>query len=178
MTIRATHRQCRRPPLRPRPLNHRPGARPCCWGHPEYLYWALILFGVLPLAPINRVAAVVVAARLATQGAYDLGTPEPQTQIVIFGACLMLALHNARLWTCLLASTLFLPMAVAAAWQLVAPYEAWWAVYWIAVFQAVVLICNGEWRKAIRHWLDVPDPEKPDLIHRLVAFCRRKWLYA
>lgn len=146
---------------------------------PVYIYWALILVGVLPLSPINRVAAVVVAARLATQGAYDMGLPEAVSQTAVFGACAILALHNARLFTCFLAAALFVPMAVAAAWQLSDPYHGWWTVYWLAVAQAVTLIVNGEWRKAVRHWLRASDPEHPDVLARIVALARRVvWRHA
>jgi hypothetical protein len=146
--------------------------------HPEYILWALVLFGVLPLAPINRVAALVVAARLATQGAYDFGWPEAQSQTLIYGVCAIIALHNARLFTCFLAAALFVPLAVASAWQLQDAYHGWWAVFWLAVAQCVALVVNGEWRKAVRHWLDASDPDKDDVLYRLIAFARRAWTHA
>lgn len=140
---------------------------------PVYFYWALILFGVLPLAPINRVAAIVVAARVACQVTYDAGFPEPETQTVIFGAAAILSMHNARLTTCFLSAALFVPMAIASAWQVAEPVTAFWWVYWLGVAQAVILLISGEWRKAIRHWLDASRAEPPEWVDKMVAWARR-----
>ena len=146
-------------------------------GHPEYLYWALILVGVLPLAPINRVAAIVVAARISTQIAYDAALPEIPSQIVVFAVAGVLALHNARAFNCFLSAALFIPLAVCAAWQYVNSYEGWWAVFWCAVAQAAILIASGEWKRAVRHWLRSSCPDRPDVFTRIAhAFARR--LYA
>lgn len=151
---------------------------------PIYFYWGLVLLGVLPLAPINRVAAIVVAARLGTQAAYDMGFNlpvsqsiffnEPVSQVAIFGAAAIVAMHNARLTTCFFAAALFVPLSIAAAYQIDAPTTAGWIVYGLSVLQALILIASGEWRKAIRHWMEATDPDKPDLIHKLVAFARRR----
>lgn len=144
--------------------------------HPEYLYWALLLIGVFPLAPINRVAAIVIAARITTQIAFDAGLPEFKTQMVVFAVAGVIALHNTRLFTCFLSAALFFPLAVCAAWQYVDPYEGWWAVFWCAVAQALVLAASGEWKKAVRHWLRSSCPDQPDIFTRIAhAFARRRY---
>ncbi|MBI0474210.1 hypothetical protein D9601_02370 [Sphingomonas sp. MA1305] len=145
---------------------------------PIYFFWALVMIGVLPLAPINRVAALVVAARLLTQAAYGMGYNEPISQMVIFGVCGMLAMHNARRMTCFFSAALFVPLSIAAAFQIDHPTAAGWTVYGLAVLQAVVLIASEEWRKAIRHWLEATDPSKPDALAKLIAFTRRVRAYA
>ncbi len=145
---------------------------------PIYAYWALVMFGVLPLAPINRVAALVVAARLGTQAAYDMGYNEPISQMVIFAMCGMVAMHQARLFTCFVSAALFVPLSVAAAYQIDEPFLAGWAVYGLSVAQAIILIASGEWRKAVRHWLKASDPNGSDVLAKLIAFVRRARAYA
>lgn len=131
-----------------------------------HFYWLLVIIVAVPSAPFNRVAAVVVAARIINQTTWALvPAAEPFAQAVVFGAAAVVAAWQWRTIPCLASSALFLPMSVAsAAWAAggIDPSVAWWLIVACGIVQIVILPLGNDWRaikdgrEAIRDmsWLD------------------------
>ena len=152
--------------------------------HPEYLYWALILLIALPSAPFNRVAGVIVADRIMTQLAWEVGLPEPPTQAVIFGLALFPCLHHwhfrgarfqpmARTKAQRVTAWFFAPLTVAALVQYFDPVAGWWAVFWLACLQAVITPLGNDWATAREGWLALKDISWIDGLFRRIRHADR-----
>jgi hypothetical protein len=125
--------------------------------HPEYIYYAAMILVALPMAWFakNAVAFIVFATWAVGQAAYEMGLPEPEMQLLLYGAALVLGVCNSKSSPDLFASILFFPLAVSCASEimgLINPTQAWWAIFWIALTQATSLPFNLDWRAAFRRW--------------------------
>lgn len=125
--------------------------------HPEYLYYATMFLVALPAAVARGiVASIVFGAWAIGQSLWLLGLPEPQTQLVIYLAALMLGLRYCPHGVCTFAAVLFFPLALVSlsdwlGWM--TPAEAWWSIYWIALTQAMSLpFTNAPQRALKRLW--------------------------
>lgn len=121
--------------------------------HPEYLYFAMMFLVALPVAWFMRstVALVVFATWAVGQVTYLLGFPEPETQVVIYAIAGALAWKAARNTASNFTAVMFVPLALISAADALgsmAPYEAWWSIFWIAMTQAAALPFSGDWRTA------------------------------
>lgn len=117
---------------------------------PAYLiaYWALVALIAVPASFFSRIAAVLVAVRLLSQIAWNMGMPEPQTQVLIYIIAACAALRWAETFPCRLIAVLFAPLAVAAAASGV-PGQAvgsYWTIYAIAVVQVLLVPLCIDWR--------------------------------
>ena len=143
--------------------------------HPEYLYYAAIVFVAWPSSPINRVAAVVVGVWGLGQILYWLGWPEPQTQTVIYSVALLLAVLSSRTTACMMSAMLFLPLAVVSGLNginALDPLHAWWLIFVMAMLQTFLLPFGNDWATARDAWRAFKDD---DLIDRIL---RRAWAFS
>ena len=115
------------------------------------LYIAAMFCIALPVALFgrNEVAGVVFAVWSVGQVTYQIGFPEPQTQVLIYAAGFVVAARFARTSVCFFAAMMFFPLALAslshaAGW--IEPAAAWWSIYWIAMTQVVSLPFCVDWR--------------------------------
>lgn len=129
-----------------------------------WLYIAAMFCIALPVAWISRneVAAAVFAVWGVGQVAYQIGFPEPATQVVLYGAAFMvLMVRRARGQLVapdgsLVAVALFVPLLlVCVLWGLGATplHDAWWGIWFLAMAQAAFLIRPVAWTISLRRRL-------------------------
>lgn len=120
-------------------------------------YWLMIALVALPLAPFNRVAAVIVAARLVNQTMWMVVPDwEPVAQAIVFAIAGVVAVYHWRTAPCLASAVLFLPMAAASgAWASggIDPGDAWWIIVSCGITQLVIVPFGNDWH-AIREGVD------------------------
>lgn len=116
------------------------------------LYIAAMFCVALPVALFtrNEVAGIVFAVWGVGQVTYQIGFPEPQTQVVIYATAFLVAGRVARTSVCFFAAVLFFPLALASfshAVGWIEPAAAWWSIYWIAMTQVVAIPFCVDWRR-------------------------------
>lgn len=123
-----------------------------------WLYIAAMFCIALPVAWFtrNEVAAIVFVVWGLGQVAYQLGAPEPGTQVLIYGAAFAyvwarMVIHpqgwNAR---SVIGGALFAPlMLVAMGWGLgnFTDFFAWWTIYGFAMLQVALLTRPIVWAR-------------------------------
>lgn len=122
------------------------------------------MFGIaLPVALLGRsqVSAAVFVVWGVGQVAYQLGAPEPGTQVLIYGvafayvwAGMVIRPHD---WSgrCVLAGGMFAPlMLTSMGWALgnFSEMTAWWTIYALAVAQVALLTRPIRWARAAFRW--------------------------
>lgn len=121
------------------------------------LYWFMIALVAVPSAPFNRVAAVIVAARIVNQAMWTVVPEwEPTAQAFVFGIAGIAAVYNWRTAPCLAAAVLFLPMAVASgAWAagVIHPADGWSVILGCGILQLLIVPFGNDW-PAIREGVD------------------------
>lgn len=127
-------------------------------GKAELVFWLALYIAAmfciaLPVALFSRneVAGIVFAVWGVGQVTYQLGFPEPGTQVFIYAAGLIVACRVARSAVCLFAAILFFPLGLASfshAVGWIEPAAAWWSIYWVAMTQAVSLPFCIDWQRA------------------------------
>jgi hypothetical protein len=129
-----------------------------------WLYIAAMFCIALPVAWFSRneVAAVVFGVWGVGQIAYQLGFPEPQAQIILYGAALTYlmterARHRLKVPDgSLVAVALFVPLLLVCLlwWQGATPeHDAWWGIWFLAMTQAAFLLRPIAWALGARRWL-------------------------
>lgn len=116
--------------------------------HPEVVYWFLVAVLALPSSLFSRVAAVVVLARMVSQITYQLGAPEPATNLFIYGFAALAAFAVARRASDYSAAALFVPLT-ATMWYWstgdVPPVQGYWVMYAFNVAQLLFLPFGVSW---------------------------------
>jgi hypothetical protein len=125
--------------------------------HWEYAYYAMMFFVALPIAWFRRdaVAGIVFATWGIGQVAYQVGLPEPQTQAVLYGTAFALAMFYAVSAANIFTAVLFFPLAVTCVCQLIGlatDLQAWWAIFWLAMMQALSLPFVVDWARVYDEW--------------------------
>lgn len=118
-----------------------------------HIYYAMLLFVVLPSAAFSRVAMVILLTWLAGEYAMILGAQEPFVNLFQHAAGLTLALLLGRSVAGMLATVLFIPLVVADAMlllELLSPVAAWWIVLTLACVQAAILPFANDWQRVRR----------------------------
>lgn len=143
---------------------------------PEHAYWAaMLLFGV-PCAVVARRAVPMLAIAIVfingvTWRLGMTGTAEgwllATLYLLAFGASL-----SMRLLRCdgeMFAASMWWPMALASMWQAGGGDEvaAYWAIYWLALTQAVSFLFMGGWPVKLARGLY----ERGDRQHRGMQRC-------
>lgn len=116
---------------------------------PEYAYWALLVLLGVPCSVVTRsVVPVAALAILIVNGVtWRLGLTGPAEGWLL--AMLYVAAFGRRMVRCdaeAFAASMWWPMSLAAFWQAAGgdEYTAYWAIYWLAMTQAVALgFVNG-----------------------------------
>jgi hypothetical protein len=137
------------------------------------LYIAAMFCVALPVALFakNEVAGVVFAVWAVGQVAYQIGLPEPKTQIALYGMAFAFILYERRRQRMrvpdgsLVAVALFVPLLlVCCLWAkgTVSESEAWWGIWWVAMLQAAFLLRPVAWAFTVRRWLQSRAASAPD----------------
>jgi hypothetical protein len=127
------------------------------------LYIAAMFCIALPVAWFSRneVAAVVFAVWGVGQVAYQLGFPEPQAQILLYGAAFVFLMvrhvrHQLKAPDgSIVAIALFVPLFLVCVlwWAGGTPeYDAWWGIWFLAMIQAAFLVRPIAWAAGARRW--------------------------
>lgn len=122
---------------------------------PGHIYYAMLLFVVLPSAAFSRVALVILLAWVCGEMAVTMGAPEVTANFCQHAAALTLALLVVRSVSGMVATALFIPLVVVdAMWGLgmVEPVVGWWSVLCLATLQAAVLPFANDWKRVRRTW--------------------------
>lgn len=112
--------------------------------HPEYVYYAAVFLIALPIGVLarNKVSCLIFAVWAIGKVAYELGAPEPQTQLAIYAIAFLLGMRISHTGPCLFATVLFAPLCLvclATFTGTIDPVQAWWNIYWLAMLQVAAL---------------------------------------
>jgi hypothetical protein len=129
-----------------------------------WLYIAAMFLVALPVAWFtrNEVAGIVFAVWGVGQVTYQIGFPEPQTQILLYaGAFVFLLIRRLRHQLnvpdgSLVAMALFVPLLlVCVLWAAGATplHDAWWGIWFLAMTQVTFLVRPLTWFRGARRWL-------------------------
>lgn len=129
-----------------------------------WLYIAAMFCIALPVAWFarNEVAGIVFLVWGLGQVAYQLGAPEPGTQIILYGAAfgfLLVRRLQHRLTVpngSLFAVALFVPLfLICILWGTgtTPEYDAWWGIWFLAMIQAACLVRPIAWCAGAYRWL-------------------------
>lgn len=123
---------------------------------PQLIYWLLVGTVALPLAVLGRerVAAAVFGVLLAAMVLIGLlGLPVFGTYAVLHAAGFAWSRRWARGVNAHAVGSLFVVLALLDLWGAAYdPARAWWAVFWVAIAQCLLLPFIADWariRKAV-----------------------------
>lgn len=134
-------------------------------GHPEYIFYALVVLLVLPSMWFNRMAVVLMACwapgQILAQTCPDLPSEysymiEAFTDSVGLAAGIVLCYVVGNTGT-MITTVLFLPAMTVHLLQFyqtldpqpgggLHPYYAWWIIFWISIFQCLSIPLGNRWR--------------------------------
>lgn len=128
------------------------------------LYIAAMFCIALPVALFgkNEVAGIVFAVWGVGQVAYELGFPEPLTQIVLYGGAFCYIIRERWYHRLIapdgsyVAAALFVPLLlVCFLWAQggISQDEAWWPIWCLAMVQVAFLIRPIAWCLRARRWI-------------------------
>lgn len=116
-----------------------------------HLYWLMIGLVAVPLSPFNRVAAVIVAARVVNQvGYWALPEHEAWIQTAVFAAAAFAALIRSETFENMITAVIFIPAGTASLYWASGALDlasAWWIVIGCGFLQLILLPACTDWQR-------------------------------
>ncbi len=118
---------------------------------PETIYFLALAVLVAPSMLINRMAVLLGGVWAVQQSVFLLGLDWRLFDFAIDTLALFAAMFvaaSSHKWSDLLTGLIFAPMLALHAGGLIGwvhPYYAWWAIYYLALFQIGSMLSGNDW---------------------------------